>query len=240
MRKLLFLILLAAFVASCASGASIQKQTAFRGKKVHVVKRGETMSQIAQKYGVGVGTIKSANELDSSNITAGQRLIIPLGKKFKSRGQPDIFAKKKPSGKKKKFYPPKKAPRTNAKLIWPVKNPTVTSRFGIRGNGKHDGIDMGMPKGTKILAAAAGTVIFSNWGPKGYGLIVVIKHSSKLVTVYAHNKKNLVKKGQKVRQGATIALVGNTGKSSGPHLHFEVRVNRIPYNPLKYLPKRRK
>jgi len=120
-------------------------------------------------------------------------------------------------------------------FIWPVKG-TVTSKFGFRSKRKHDGIDIGAPKGTKIVASADGKVIFSGWGPTGYGKIVIIKHSKKYVTVYAHNSKNFVKEGQSIKKGEKIALVGSTGRASGPHIHFELRVNRIPVNPLPYLP----
>ena len=120
-------------------------------------------------------------------------------------------------------------------FIWPVKG-TLTSGFGLRSKSKHDGIDIGAPKGTKIVASADGKVIFSGWGPTGYGKIVIIKHSKKYVTVYAHNSKNFAKEGQSIKKGEKIALVGSTGRASGPHIHFELRVNRIPVNPLPYLP----
>jgi murein DD-endopeptidase MepM/ murein hydrolase activator NlpD len=130
----------------------------------------------------------------------------------------------------------REAPRTEkGYFIWPVKG-TLTSGFGFRSKSKHDGIDIGAPKGTKIVASADGKVIFSGWGPTGYGKIVIIKHSKKYVTVYAHNSKNFAKEGQVIKRGENIALVGSTGRSSGPHLHFELRVNRIPVNPLPYLP----
>ena len=120
-------------------------------------------------------------------------------------------------------------------FIWPVKG-TLTSKFGFRSKSNHDGIDIGAPKETMIVASASGKVIFSGWGPKGYGKIVIIKHSKNYVTVYAHNSKNYAKEGQYVKKSEKIALVGSTGRASGPHLHFELRVNRIPVDPLPYLP----
>lgn len=120
-------------------------------------------------------------------------------------------------------------------FIWPVKG-TLTSGFGLRSKSKHDGIDIGAPKGTKIVASADGKVIFSGWGPTGYGRIVIIKHSKKYVTVYAHNSKNYAREGESIKKGENIALVGTTGRATGPHLHFELRVNRIPVDPLPYLP----
>ena len=85
-----------------------------------------------------------------------------------------------------------------------------------------------------ILSAADGTVVFSGWR-SGYGRTIVIQHNRRLKTVYAHNSRNLVRKGEKVRQGQVIALVGSSGRSTGPHLHFEVRNGSGPQNPLNYI-----
>jgi murein DD-endopeptidase MepM/ murein hydrolase activator NlpD len=97
---------------------------------------------------------------------------------------------------------------------------------------------VGARKGTPVVAAAAGKVMFSGWGPTGYGLMVIIKHKNNLTTVYAHHSHIHVQKNQKVKQGQRIASVGSTGRSTGPHLHFEVRNDTHPQNPLNYLPKR--
>ena len=100
----------------------------------------------------------------------------------------------------------------------------------------HQGIDIGGPAGTPIRAAEDGIVIFSDRGPGGYGVMVIVRHANGFHSIYAHNEKNLVKKGQKVRQGEAIALVGRTGRASGPHLHFEIRNRTVPKDPLFYLP----
>ncbi|MBI5078786.1 M23 family metallopeptidase [Candidatus Saganbacteria bacterium] len=135
----------------------------------------------------------------------------------------------------KALAPSGPAPRIAENLVWPVSGGSVSSGFGIRRNGKHDGIDITAREGTKIVAASGGTVIFSGWGPSGYGFIVVIKHSEELVTVYAHNKKNLVERGQSVARGQAIALVGHSGRAEASHCHFEVRVSRVAYDPMEYL-----
>ena len=122
-------------------------------------------------------------------------------------------------------------------LIWPVKG-QLTSRFGNRSGQHHDGIDIGARKGTQVVAAAGGKIMFSGWGPAGYGLMLIIKHKSNLTTVYAHNAYIHVHKNQMVKQGQRIASVGSTGRSTGPHLHFEVRNDSNPMNPLNYLPKK--
>jgi murein DD-endopeptidase MepM/ murein hydrolase activator NlpD len=98
----------------------------------------------------------------------------------------------------------------------------------------HEGIDITAPTGTPIWAAAAGTVIHSGW-LGGYGNLVVVDHGNGLATAYAHASAIFVSVGQSVAQGETIALVGSTGNSSGPHLHFEVRVNGVAVDPLFYL-----
>ncbi len=123
--------------------------------------------------------------------------------------------------------------------IKPV-NGWITSRFGYRKSpftGKrsfHSGLDISNRPGTKIISTADGKVTYA--AEKMYfGNLVIIDHGYGKVTKYAHNKKILVKKGQKVKRGDVIALMGNTGKSTGPHLHYEVRINGAPVNPLKYI-----
>jgi murein DD-endopeptidase MepM/ murein hydrolase activator NlpD len=118
-------------------------------------------------------------------------------------------------------------------FIWPV-NGAVVSGFGWRGRRMHEGIDITASSGTPIWAAAAGTVIWASWRG-GYGNCVVVDHGNGLATLYAHASSILVGVGQSVGQGETIALVGSTGNSSGPHLHFEVRVNGSAVDPLLYL-----
>jgi murein DD-endopeptidase MepM/ murein hydrolase activator NlpD len=120
-----------------------------------------------------------------------------------------------------------------AGFIWPV-NGAVVSGYGMRWGRLHEGIDITASTGTPILAAAAGTVIYAGW-LGGYGNLVVVDHGNGLATAYAHASATLASVGQSVAQGETIALVGSTGNSSGPHLHFEVRVNGVAVDPLLYL-----
>jgi len=118
-------------------------------------------------------------------------------------------------------------------FIWPV-NGAVVSGFGWRWGRMHEGIDISASSGTPIWAAAAGTVIHAGW-LGGYGNLVVVDHGDGLATAYAHASAILVGVGQQVSQGETLSLVGSTGNSSGPHLHFEVRVNGAAVDPLFYL-----
>jgi murein DD-endopeptidase MepM/ murein hydrolase activator NlpD len=118
-------------------------------------------------------------------------------------------------------------------LIWPASGP-VTSPFGWRWGRMHEGIDIGAPYGAPIHAAAAGRVIYCGW-LGGYGNLTVIDHGGGLATAYGHQSSIVVSCGQDVSQGQTIGYVGSTGHSTGPHLHFEVRVNGAPVDPLGYL-----
>jgi len=117
-------------------------------------------------------------------------------------------------------------------LIWPLRGP-VTSEFGARWGGFHPGIDIAPPFGTPIHAAKSGVVIFAG-GAGGYGNFVLIDHSGGLVTGYAHQSRLAVTQGQSVAQGQVIGYEGSTGDSTGPHLHFEVRINARPQNPRGY------
>ncbi|MFN8223941.1 MAG: peptidoglycan DD-metalloendopeptidase family protein [Gaiellales bacterium] len=118
-------------------------------------------------------------------------------------------------------------------LRWPVSGP-VTSTFGMRWGRMHEGIDIAVPEGTPVGAAAAGTVIYAGW-MDGYGYLVAIDHGGGLSTAYGHNSSLTVSVGQTVTSGQTIAASGNTGHSTGPHVHFEVRVGGNPVDPLGYL-----
>jgi murein DD-endopeptidase MepM/ murein hydrolase activator NlpD len=122
---------------------------------------------------------------------------------------------------------------SSAGFIWPVNGP-VTSPFGPRWGRLHAGLDIGASEGTPIRAAAGGTVVSA--GPMGaYGLYTCLRHSASLATCYAHQSRIAVAAGSSVVQGQVIGAVGNTGRSFGAHLHFEVRVNGAPQNPFGYL-----
>jgi murein DD-endopeptidase MepM/ murein hydrolase activator NlpD len=118
-------------------------------------------------------------------------------------------------------------------LSWPVNAP-ITSSFGWRWGRMHEGIDLGAAYGSPIAAAAAGTVIYAGW-LGGYGNLTVIDHGGGLSTAYGHQSSIGVSVGQHVEQGEIIGNVGSTGHSTGPHLHFEVRVNGQAVDPLGYL-----
>jgi murein DD-endopeptidase MepM/ murein hydrolase activator NlpD len=122
-------------------------------------------------------------------------------------------------------------------LKWPLQSVQVTSPFGKRGGDFHEGIDLRARIGTPVYAAQAGVVLYSNSKIRGYGKMIVIKHDGKVATIYAHNSKLLVRRGQHVKKGQKISISGNTGHSSGPHLHFEIRRGLYAVNPLEVLPR---
>lgn len=129
----------------------------------------------------------------------------------------------------------------SGKFTWPTPGHTrITSKYGMRfhpilkTNKLHTGVDIGAPKGANIVAAENGTVLETG-SRGGYGLTVIINHGGNLVTLYAHASQILVKAGQEVKKGQPIAKIGTTGLSTGPHLHFEVRENGNPVNPMPYL-----
>ena len=120
------------------------------------------------------------------------------------------------------------------KLLKPVQNAMVSSPFGWRWGRPHQGIDLAAPLGTPIVAAEDGKVVFSGW-QAGYGNFIVVDHGHGYQTHYAHCSKLIAQVGQRVTQGQVIAKVGNTGHSTGPHLHFEVVANGIHRNPASFL-----
>ncbi len=124
-------------------------------------------------------------------------------------------------------------------LQWPLDRVEISSRFGRRGRSFHEGIDLRANVGTSVRAAQAGKVIYASSRVRGYGKMIVIRHAGKVATIYAHNSTLLVKRGDVVRQGQEIALTGNSGHSTGPHLHFEVRRDVAAMNPLQVLPSSR-
>jgi murein DD-endopeptidase MepM/ murein hydrolase activator NlpD len=125
-------------------------------------------------------------------------------------------------------------PAASGGLAWPIVAP-ITSPFGYRWGRLHQGIDLGAPYGAAIHAAATGTVVWCGW-MSGYGNLVMIDHHNGLATVYGHQSRIAVGCNQTVFQGQTVGYIGSTGHSTGPHLHFEVRLHGAPVDPLGYLP----
>ncbi len=119
-------------------------------------------------------------------------------------------------------------------LNWPVAAP-ISSPFGPRDGRPHDGIDLAVPEGTPVRAACEGRVAYAGSKLRGYGNLVLIDHGGGLSTVYAHNQMLLVHEGDELARGSVVARSGNTGHSTAPHLHFEVRADGKPRDPLLFL-----
>jgi len=210
------------------------------GGVYHLVAPGETLYRIARAYGATPEALASANAIsDPGELPVGMKLFIPGAPRVlplpdldhdgavvdaASAGDPTPHHAKGCVGP--------------ACLDWPLRG-VIYARFGPRAgeqaNGIHEGLDLAAPEGTPIAAADAGVVLFAGDQP-GYGTLVIVKGDDGLVTLYAHNRENLVSDGQRVARGQVIARVGQSGRTSGPHCHFEVRRAAKPIDPLSLLP----
>jgi murein DD-endopeptidase MepM/ murein hydrolase activator NlpD len=196
----------------------------------HTVQPGESVAGIARHYGVPYEDIVRANRLrDPQRIVVGRRLVIPGATGEATEAPLSGGGHVLPIG----FAPT--AAHGGASFQWPVPGGAVTSPFGKRDSGHHDGIDVQAPIGTAVRAARGGEVLYSGT-LRGYGNLVIVDHGGGFATIYAHNQRNLVRVGERVRNGQTIALLGATGQVSGPHLHFEVRKQNVARDPLLFLP----
>lgn len=119
---------------------------------------------------------------------------------------------------------------------WPVSGFTISSRFGPRWGSVHTGLDMALATGNPVRACDEGVVVFAGWNKGGYGNLIKVDHKNGYQTWYAHLSKIYVRNGEVVAKGETIGAVGNTGFSTGPHLHLEIRKNGVAKNPINYLP----
>jgi lipoprotein NlpD len=211
----------------------------------HTVENGQTLWRITKAYDSNIQEVAELNDIsDPTQIRAGQRIFIP-GAWRRVKIEPYLPAgddKKNGSGKTGAGKTAYRAEEPEVRIIlekwrfaWQVKG-TVISSFGMRDGKKHDGIDIAALEGSPVSAAQKGEVIYSNNGIRGYGNIVMLKHTEGFITVYAHNKENLVKVGEMVEKGDIIAALGGAGNASVPHLHFEIRKDRRPRNPLFFLP----
>jgi len=198
------------------------------------VRWGQTLGGIAAKYGVEANEILKANGLsDPSSLRANQILIIPGAKKASYYAQPTYVSAAPVSSVKKLFATPGPSPASSATgMIWPAAARHITQYYSWR----HSGLDIGGKIGTALYASDTGTVTTAKCGWNGgYGCYIDINHGTGIKTRYAHNSKLIVGVGAQVTKGQTIALMGSTGRSSGPHVHFEVIVNGRRVNPLGYI-----
>jgi murein DD-endopeptidase MepM/ murein hydrolase activator NlpD len=189
--------------------------------KTYKVRKGDTLYSIAKAHGTTVDDLKTRNNLSSNSIFVGQNLYI-VGSPGSSTLTPSVTLSDLEGTQ-----------MIRDDLFLPVQG-RVTSEFGLRRGRPHKGIDIAAKSGTPIYAVLDGVVVFSGV-QRGYGNVIVLEHPDFVMTVYAHNERNLVSLGDEVKKGQQIAEVGNTGKSTGPHLHFEYRIKGQAINPRKVL-----
>ncbi|HPF95378.1 MAG TPA: M23 family metallopeptidase [bacterium] len=220
---------------------------------LHKVAKNETLSKVAKLYGVDEEAITKANNLELNQLSVGAELIIPGGSPVSSATpvavkQPGTSIKadvpiSRIAGKAVDVYQeisgkddsrPKPADivedAPTTKLLWPTRLRQINQYYGWN----HTGLDIEGDYTDPIYASEDGVVTTSGWNSGGYGMQIIIEHPNGFKTRYAHASKIFVKVGQKVKRGEVIPMVGTTGRSTGTHLHYEVYLNGIRLNPLKY------
>jgi len=210
-----------------------------------VIKIGDTLRKIAVRYGLTLQELLRQNPgIETARLVAGA----PIRVVQSSPAKPRMLLALKPSTSGGLSWPELPGfgseeldPDSNRSAdgwIWPTRG-MFSSGFGWRWGRMHKGIDISNNLGTQIVAAKDGVVSFSGWHSGGYGYLVTISHSDGSRSLYAHNSRLLVQEGQHVEQGQQISLMGSTGRSTGPHLHFEIHPpGRGAVNPLQFLPQR--
>ena len=223
--------------------------------RIHKVVRGDTVYAISRQYSVAMSQLVHINGLKPPyKIIMGKTLRLPgaveadrtqVARKSVGVGanQPRVrkTVKSGKAPKQAKTKTPRrriqapKLPPTRGSFIWPIRG-RVISRFGTKGKGLHnDGINIAAPRGTPVQAAQAGVVAYAGNELRGFGNLVLIRHKKGIMSAYAHNDALLVKSGETVRRGQTIAKVGSTGSVDEPQLHFEIRSGRDAVNPARFL-----
>ena len=189
---------------------------------VVTLESGQSVLDVMSRYGIGAAELADANQIRTpQDLLAREMLFLPGVKPVEAL---------------ERLARVREAERV---FRWPLQG-RLTSYFGRRNLGMgtssfHSAIDVAAPLGTPLLASRSGVVTFSGWSGS-YGRLVKIRHANGFETWYAHNSRNLVSVGQRVQQGEVVALVGSTGLSTGPHVHFEIRERGRPLDPLGFLP----
>jgi murein DD-endopeptidase MepM/ murein hydrolase activator NlpD len=195
----------------------------------YLVEPGDSLASIAARHGVPVVDLAEINGLKRGDSLTPGRMIF-------------LLAADRPPPPRGAPPPSEAAPAlasgtsSPAPLRWPLVAPQLSSTFGARQGRAHEGIDLAAPLGTPIYAAEAGQVLYAGDAVRGYGNMVVLEHPGGLLTVYAHTSVLLVRTGDRAAIGQEIARVGQSGRATAPHLHFEVRRGQVPQDPLRFLP----
>ena len=208
---------------------------------LYIFQTGDSLFSVSKKFGLSIMDIKRANEIyDENDVVTGIPLYIPGNYLPPSHVVDSSYKLESPSNQIKD----RPAAQTGYKqtqylnnFIWPS-NGSISSNFGPRNGRIHQGIDIRANKGKTILAAEDGVITFSG-RKRGFGRVVIIKHKHNFKTLYAHNKANKIKKGDFVKKGQQIAVMGSTGRSTGVHLHFEVHRDNKVVNPISLLPSKK-
>ncbi|MED4583810.1 M23 family metallopeptidase [Brevibacillus choshinensis] len=206
-----------------------------RDEVKHIVKRGETLNYISTRYGVSRELLVDRNPLLkwlSDNLYVGQVVYVPIIGDRPLQAE-DLQQKRNTSQAASRQV----IGRVRERMEWPVKGATITSGFGVRWGKAHKGVDLWNESEAKapIYAAKSGVVVEAGAKRSGYGRMVVLDHGDGLQTFYAHMRSIIVAPGQSVGAGDMLGFMGQTGDSTGYHLHFEVRQDDVPINPLPYL-----
>lgn len=224
-----------AVAQSASSRSSTSSTSAARPDKIKVSK-GDTLYGLAQEYDTSAKSLASINGLRYPyTIKPGQTLRLKPAKSYRAPSASNTSTAS--AGKSNSKQTTATAlPNDNRKITWqwPAQGKLITT-FNSNKTGRK-GIDIAGKEGKEIRAAAAGKVVYSGNGLISYGNLVIIKHNRTYLSAYAHNRKLLVKEGDAITAGQKIAELGKTGTES-PRLHFEIRKNGKPVNPLKYLPR---
>ncbi len=201
----------------------------------YVVRAGDTLAELARTRNIPLEDLAEINGLtEDAPLGAGQ-VIFMLAPAPGMSAAPAPVAAAEPPAAAPGEPPAAESGKNKEVLRWPLPEGRLSSAFGKRWGRKHEGIDLAAPEGTPVLAAQEGRVLYAGDTVQGYGNMVVLQHENDLLTAYAHNSVLLVRVGDHVRAGQTIARVGQSGRATGPHLHFEVRQGQVPLNPLRFL-----
>jgi murein DD-endopeptidase MepM/ murein hydrolase activator NlpD len=210
----------------------------------YVVKRGDTISSIASKHNENTHAIARLNALRPPyTIYVGQNLFLPNLHQSRSSA---IYSAKVPAlkrgtkmGKASRKVKVILAPpaSTGKGFLWPVKGKVLSSYGGKSEGLQNDGINIAAPRGAPVRASEKGVVAYAGNELRGFGNLLLLKHTGGWITAYAHNDTLLVKRGDKIKKGQTIARVGSSGSVQYPQLHFELRKGKKAFDPIKYLPK---
>jgi lipoprotein NlpD len=244
---LLILFVSINFASGCASDGFFdgdRTQFLYRHPRFHTVKAGETLYSIAWTYGYDYKVVAGWNDIGPPyTIHVGQRIRVAPPPEFNARAAMHGYPSFKPKDRSGNLSHKQRhnGVKDNNKLDvaidwqWPV-NGKVVRNYSVAGNG-NKGVDIAGDFNQPVYAAAGGEVVYSGSGLRGYGNLIIIKHSELYLSAYAHNNKLLVKEGETLKKGTQIATMGNSD-SETVMLHFEIRRDGKPVDPLSFLPKR--